>query len=129
MLFMANRGSSPDLIARICLFLVLIVFAAQLLWQERRLKKALRSGISCNKAVFPVLWRPSIPVLCRSTDHSSTAFFVKPSRWWSGAGDDSGKAFFNKRCLFLLWSCQFLLLLLSPLAGRGGMERGLKPVM
>jgi hypothetical protein len=86
----------------------------------------LRSDISFNKVVFPVFWSPGIPVLCRSTSHSLTTFFVRPSRWWSGAGDDSGEAFLNKRCLFLLWSCQFLLQLLSPLAGCGGVERGLK---
>jgi hypothetical protein len=84
------------------IYTLVTVFAAQPRWQERRLEKALRSGISCNKAIFPIFWRPGIPVLCRSTGRSSTAFFVRPSRWWSGAGDDSGEAFFNKRCLFLL---------------------------
>jgi hypothetical protein len=126
MLYLAYWGSSPDSIGRVWLFLVLVVFATQLRWQERLLGKALRSGISLNKAVFPIFWRSSGSVLCRSTGRSSAASFVKPSRWWSGAGGDSGDTVFNKR-YSLLWSWQFPLLLLLPPSGRGGVGRNSKP--
>jgi hypothetical protein len=52
-------------------------------------------------------------------------FLVVPSRWWPGGYGISGETSFNKQ--ILLWCGVIWLLVLSPLSGHGGAERGGTP--
>jgi hypothetical protein len=76
----------------------------------------------------PYLWRLRDSVLHRSDERSSVKSFIRLSTWWLGICGRSGEAFFNKQYLALLW-CGWCLLLLPPLSGHGGTERGWPPAM
>jgi hypothetical protein len=102
MLYVASWSRSQDLIGRIWRILFLTVFAAQLQWQERRLENTMRGGISFNKVVFPFFWRLHVLVLYGSSGRSPATSFIKPSRWWCGAGGNSGEVFLNKQHHLLL---------------------------
>jgi len=54
-------------------------------------------GISGNKAVFPISWRPIDLVLLRGAGRSPMLLLVKLSRWRLDDGGGSGEVFFNKR--------------------------------
>jgi hypothetical protein len=72
------------------------------------------------------------PVSGHDTGRASAIATIKPSWRRCVVGDAAGEAFFslNKWHGFLLCICQILLLLLSsPPAYRGGVERGLAPVL
>jgi hypothetical protein len=81
MLFLAIRGRSPDPIGRFWRALCLIVVTALLWWREWWLGMAKRSGISLNKAVFPVYRRLVVLELFRSSRRSPVFFFTELS-WW-----------------------------------------------
>jgi hypothetical protein len=79
-------------------------------------------SISFNKAGLFFLWRFSALVLLCGIRRSPAMFLVVPSRWWPGRCGISGETSFNKQ--ILLWCGVIWLLVLSPLSGHGGAERG-----
>jgi hypothetical protein len=54
---MAYEIRFPGPIGRIWHALFFIVLATLLQWRELRIGRTMENDISCNKAVFPILWR------------------------------------------------------------------------
>jgi hypothetical protein len=113
---------SSDLFGRVWRALALVFLAVQHRWQVLWHGRRWELGISYNKATIFFLRRFPELVLLRSIRRSPVRFPVMPLRWWSGAGNETGRTFFNKRNL--LWYGGLSLLLFSPLFGHGGAERG-----
>jgi hypothetical protein len=109
---------SPDSIGRIWCVLVSVFLAVLFWWQELRHGRKHELGISCNKAVFPYLWRLFVLVLLRGARRSPEVLFVKLSRWTLDDGGKSGEVFFNKR--FDCLQCCGLATLFRLLVSLGG---------